>query len=97
MPMASSRRAPPKRSSAGSWRWSRTRSGWTETTSAYRSPTSSSTASTGSRSADGTPDELKGKVSGDLVTFSVASEEHARTGAGIAERVPSVGSGRVAA
>ena len=55
MPMASSRRAPPKRSSAGSWRCSRTRSEWTETTSAYRSPTRSSTASTGSRSAEGTP------------------------------------------
>ena len=53
MPMASSRRAPPKRSSAGSWRCSRTRSEWTPTTSAYRSPTRSSTASTGSRSADG--------------------------------------------
>ncbi|GAA1449292.1 ATP-binding cassette domain-containing protein [Nocardiopsis tropica] len=41
--------------------------------------------------ADGTADELKGKVSGDLVTFTVRDEEHASTGADIAERVPSVG------
>lgn len=45
--------------------------------------------------ADGTADELKGKVSGDLVTFTAASEEHARTGAGIAERVPSAESAEV--
>ncbi|GAA1008811.1 MULTISPECIES: ATP-binding cassette domain-containing protein [Nocardiopsidaceae] len=47
--------------------------------------------------ADGTADELKGKVSGDLVTFSVGSEEDARTGAGIAERVPSAGPAEVVA
>lgn len=54
MPTASRRRAPPKMSSAGNWRSSRTRSECTATTSAYRSPTRSSTASTGSRQADGT-------------------------------------------
>ena len=54
MPMASRRRAPPKRSSAGNWRSSRTRSECTPTTSAYRSPTRFSTASTGSLRAEGT-------------------------------------------
>jgi ABC-2 type transport system ATP-binding protein len=47
--------------------------------------------------ADGTADELKGKVSGDLVTFTVRTEEEARTGARIAERVPSAGAAEVAA
>ncbi|PSK96482.1 ABC-2 type transport system ATP-binding protein [Murinocardiopsis flavida] len=42
--------------------------------------------------ADGTGDELKGKVSGDLITFAAADEAQARTGAEVAERVPSANS-----
>ncbi|CAL9521020.1 Daunorubicin_doxorubicin resistance ATP-binding protein DrrA [Nocardiopsis dassonvillei] len=38
--------------------------------------------------ADGTADELKGGVSGDLVTFAVADEETAATGAAIAGKLP---------
>ncbi|WP_306365825.1 ATP-binding cassette domain-containing protein [Nocardiopsis sp. CC223A] len=38
--------------------------------------------------ADGTADELKGGVSGDLVTFTVADEEAAATGAAIAGKLP---------
>ncbi|WP_435112804.1 ATP-binding cassette domain-containing protein [Nocardiopsis synnemataformans] len=47
--------------------------------------------------ADGTADELKGKVSGDLVTLTVPNAEQARTAAGIAERVPSAGTAEVLA
>ncbi|MFD6950144.1 ABC transporter [Nocardiopsis sp. TSRI0078] len=45
--------------------------------------------------ADGTADELKGRVSGDLVTFAVPDEEHARTGAGVAERTLTSGAAEV--
>ncbi|PDP85476.1 ABC transporter [Glycomyces fuscus] len=45
--------------------------------------------------ADGTADELKGRVSGDLVTFTVREEDHARTGAEIAGRTPSAGEAEV--
>jgi ABC-2 type transport system ATP-binding protein len=45
--------------------------------------------------ADGTADELKGEVSGDLVTFTVREEDHARTGAEIAGRTPSAGEAEV--
>ena len=38
--------------------------------------------------ADGTADELKGGVSGDLVTFTVADAEAAAAGAAIAEKLP---------
>jgi ABC-2 type transport system ATP-binding protein len=47
--------------------------------------------------ADGTADELKGKVSGDLVTLTVPDAEQASTAAGIAERVPSAGTAEVLA
>ncbi|ASU60536.1 ATP-binding cassette domain-containing protein [Nocardiopsis dassonvillei] len=47
--------------------------------------------------ADGTADELKGKVSGDLVTLTVPDAEQARTAAGIAERAPSAGTAEVLA
>ncbi|MFE6447772.1 MULTISPECIES: daunorubicin resistance protein DrrA family ABC transporter ATP-binding protein [Nocardiopsis] len=47
--------------------------------------------------ADGTADELKGKVSGDLVTLTVPDAEQARTAAGIAERAPSAGTAEVIA
>ncbi|MUL42847.1 ATP-binding cassette domain-containing protein [Streptomonospora sp. PA3] len=43
----------------------------------------------GSVIADGTPDELKGKVSGDLVLLETASEEDARAAAAVVEAVPS--------
>ncbi|GAA1776287.1 ATP-binding cassette domain-containing protein [Streptomonospora arabica] len=43
----------------------------------------------GSVIADGTPDELKGKVSGDLVTLETGSEEDARAAAAAVEAVPS--------
>lgn len=42
--------------------------------------------------ADGTGDELKGKVSGDLVTFSTVDEAQARSGALVAEKIPSANS-----
>ncbi|WP_017572437.1 daunorubicin resistance protein DrrA family ABC transporter ATP-binding protein [Nocardiopsis halotolerans] len=45
--------------------------------------------------ADGSADELKGKVSGDLVTFTVSDGERARAAAGIAERTPSAGAAEV--
>ncbi|MCP3014602.1 ATP-binding cassette domain-containing protein [Nocardiopsis dassonvillei] len=47
--------------------------------------------------ADGTADELKGKVSGDLVTLTVPDAQQARTAAGIAERAPSAGTAEVLA
>jgi ABC-2 type transport system ATP-binding protein len=47
--------------------------------------------------ADGTADELKGKVSGDLVTLTVPDAQEARTAAGIAERAPSAGTAEVLA
>ncbi len=47
--------------------------------------------------ADGTADELKGKVSGDLVTLTVPDAELARTAAEVAERVPSAGTAEVLA
>ncbi|MFC9090468.1 ATP-binding cassette domain-containing protein [Nocardiopsis dassonvillei] len=47
--------------------------------------------------ADGTADELKGKVSGDLVTLTVPDAGQARTAAGIAERAPSAGTAEVLA
>ncbi|MFC4562534.1 ATP-binding cassette domain-containing protein [Nocardiopsis mangrovi] len=42
--------------------------------------------------ADGTPDELKGKVSGDLVAFTAETPEAARLGARTAERIAAAGS-----
>ncbi|MFC3995690.1 ATP-binding cassette domain-containing protein [Nocardiopsis sediminis] len=42
--------------------------------------------------ADGTPDELKGKVSGDLVAFTAATPEAARLGAQAAGRIAASGS-----
>lgn len=47
--------------------------------------------------ADGTADELKGKVSGDLVTLTVPDAERARTAAEVAERAPSAGTAEVLA
>lgn len=47
--------------------------------------------------ADGTADELKGKVSGDLITLTVPDAEHARTAAGVAEHMPSAGAAEVLA
>ncbi|QUX29791.1 ATP-binding cassette domain-containing protein [Nocardiopsis akebiae] len=47
--------------------------------------------------ADGTADELKGRVSGDLVTLTVPDAERARTAAGVAERAPSAGTAEVLA
>lgn len=47
--------------------------------------------------ADGTADELKGKVSGDLVTLTVPDAELARTAAEVAERAPSAGTAEVLA
>ncbi|WP_159943559.1 MULTISPECIES: ATP-binding cassette domain-containing protein [unclassified Nocardiopsis] len=41
--------------------------------------------------ADGTADELKGRVSGDLVTFTVPDADHANTGAAVAGRTASAG------
>lgn len=47
--------------------------------------------------ADGTPDELKGKVSGDLVILETGSEEDARAAAAAVEPVPSAHSVDIAA
>ncbi|KIH97380.1 ABC transporter [Streptomonospora alba] len=51
----------------------------------------------GSVIADGTPDELKGKVSGDLVSLEAGSEEDARAAAAAVEGVPATHSVDVSA
>ncbi|MFI6575274.1 ATP-binding cassette domain-containing protein [Nocardiopsis sp. NPDC050513] len=47
--------------------------------------------------ADGSADALKGRVSGDLVTFTTEDGDAARTGAKVAERVLSAGTAEVVA